>query len=111
VSDVIFACGRKRSEQGREGLLPGFRPDSAEAECEDALAVAGGQVDFSGQRDVSVFRAVVLPGHMEMLRQVLPAIRCAGKSDGTLRQRRGTGQGERAGVALGKKNRRSLVIA
>jgi hypothetical protein len=91
-------------------LLPGFRPDSAKAECEDELTVASGHIDFSGQRNVSVFRAVVLPGHLEILRQVLPAIRCAGKSDGTFRQRRGTGQGERAGIPLGKEHRCSLVI-
>jgi len=54
VKDVISAGHFIRSEQGREGLLTGFRPDSAKAEGEDELAVAGGQVNLSGQRDVSV---------------------------------------------------------
>src|ERR1700675_1161706 len=97
VQDVIFAGGRIRSEQGREGLLPGFRPDSSKAECEDELAFAGGQANFSGQRDVSVFRAVILPGHLEMLREILPAVRDADKSDGTSWQGRGARQGERTG--------------
>ncbi len=111
VSDVVFASRCIRSEQGREGLLTGFRPDSAKAECKDELAVAGGQVDFSGQRDVSVFRSVVLPRHLEILRQILPAIRDAGKTDGPSGQRRGARQRERTRVALGKEHRRSLVIA
>src|ERR1019366_7042624 len=111
VKDVIFVDCFIRSEQGREGLLTGFRPDSAKAECEDEFAVAGDQVYFGGQRDVSLFRAVVLPRHLEMLRQVLPAVRYAGKSDGAFQQWRGAGQGEGAGIALGKEHRLPFVIA
>jgi hypothetical protein len=110
VKNVVFTGRFVRGEQGREGLLTGFRPDSAKAEGEDELAVAGGQVDFGSQRDVSVFRTLVFPRHFEMLRQVLPAVRYADKSDGTFQKRRGTGQGKRAGLALGKKHGLPLVL-
>src|SRR5208337_3246911 len=83
VKDVILADGFIGSEQGRDGLLTRFGPDSSETEREDELAVAGGEVNFSSQRDVSVFCAVVLPRHLEMLRKILPAVRCAGESNGT----------------------------
>src|ERR1039458_5793044 len=83
VKDVVFAGLFVRREQGREGLLTGFRPDSAKAEGEDELAVTGGQVDFGGQRDVPVFRTLIFPCHLEMLREILPAVRYADKSDGT----------------------------
>ena len=110
VKDVILAGHFIGSEQGREGLLAGFRPDSAKAEGEDELAVAGGQVNLSGQRDVSVLRAVVLPHHLKMSRQVLPAIRYADKSHRAFWPRRGTGKGERAEIALGKKHWLPLVV-
>jgi hypothetical protein len=47
VEDVIVAGGFVRREQGRDDLLAGLRPDSAEAEGENELAVAGGQVNFA----------------------------------------------------------------
>ena len=111
VKDVVFPDRLVGGEQGREGLLAGLCPNSAEAQREDELAVAGGQVDLAGQRDVAVFGAIVFPRHLEMLGEILPAVGCAGKSDRTLEPRGGTRQGERAGIALRKEHRPALVVA
>ena len=111
MNGVILADGFIRREQGREGVLPCLCPHCAKAEGEDELAVAGCQVDLGRQCDVSVLRAVVFPRHLEMLRQVLPAVRDAGKSDGTLSHRRRRRQSKRATVALRKQHRSSLVIS
>ncbi len=106
-----MAKGLVRREQRRADLLAGLRPDSAEAEGENEFAVAGGQVNFRSQGDVSVFRQVVLPGHLEMLRQVLPTVGYAGKSDGTLYPGYGAAEGKRERIARGEKHGPSLVIA
>ena len=74
VKDVMAADRVVRGEQGREYLLAGLGPDASETEREDELTTAGRQIDFCGECDIAVFRAVILPGHLEIPRQVLPAI-------------------------------------
>src|SRR5271156_6017249 len=111
VQDVIVPGRFISREQGRDRMLARLRPHFTEAQSQNELAVAGRDVDFSGQRDVSVFRAVILPFHLEMLRQVLPAVREAGKPDRSFWHGRGTSQCERAGAVVGENHWLSLVIA
>jgi hypothetical protein len=66
VGNVIVAGRVVGSQQGRDHLLAGLRPDSPKAQGENELALAGSKVDFRGQRNVPVFRALVLPRHLEV---------------------------------------------
>src|ERR1035438_7765681 len=118
IRDVVASGSFVGSEQRRQGLLSGLGPNSAKAECEYEFAVASREVDLGSERDVAILRAVVLPGHLKILRQILPAVRRAGKSDRTFepgrrtRQRQGvfepgrrTRQRQGGEIALGKEHR------
>ena len=97
MPDVVLAQFVVGLEQTGARLLSGFGPDAAEAERQGELAVAGRQVDLAGERDVSVFRAGVVPGHLVMLREVLPSVGESGEADRHLPpgSRAGKGQGAR----------------
>ena len=92
-------------------MLAGLGPDVAEAEGEDELAVAGGEIDLSGESNVAVFGAGVFPLHLEMLREILPAVGGADESDGHFLPRRRGRQRQRGIVVLGKKHGVAFVIA
>src|SRR5208282_5986451 len=110
VRHVIFAAGFIRSEQGRDNLLTSFGPDFSEAESEDEFTMARGEVDFGGQCDVSVLRAVVHPQHLEMLRHVLPSVGNTDKSNGAFWHGRGASEGKGVGIALSEEHGPSLVF-
>src|SRR5664279_29348 len=65
---VVIAGGVVGREEGRDGLLACFCPDTAEAEGENKFTVAGGEIDFSGECDISIFGAVVLGSHLKIAR-------------------------------------------
>src|ERR1700733_5868250 len=63
-----------RIEQTRAHLLPGLRPDTAEAQSQYKLSFTSRQVNFSHQRNVPVLGARVIPRHPEILREILPTV-------------------------------------
>ena len=80
MPDVVLAQFVAGLEQTGARLLSGFGPDAAETQRQGELSVTRRQVDLAGERDVSVFRAGVVPGHLEMLGEVLPSVGESGKA-------------------------------
>ena len=70
VGDIFLAHLHEGGEQGRDDLLAGLSPDASETEREHKLAVACRQVNLSCQCDISVFCPVVIPCHLEVLRDL-----------------------------------------
>ena len=111
VPDVVLAQFVVGLEQAGARVLSRLRPDPAEAQRQGEFPVACCQIDLAGERDVSVFRAGVVPGHLVMLGEVLPSV-------GESRQTRltsfasGTEQikARAVDVALGKQRGRAFVI-
>ncbi len=83
-------------------MLAGFGPYASETKRQDELSVAGGQIDFRSESDVAIFRAIVFPGHLKVLGQILPAVGSARESDRALEPWSRTGQRKGAGIALRK---------
>jgi hypothetical protein len=52
----------------------GFLGAPPESQRQDETAVAGQQVDLSGQRDIAVARVVVVPAQFEVPDEILPAV-------------------------------------
>src|SRR6202021_4079016 len=82
VPDIVVAGCLILSEQRRNHLLPGLRPDPAETERQDEFPVTGGKIDLGCESYVSIFRALIFPLHLEVLREVLPTVRHSRESDG-----------------------------
>src|ERR1700677_4504203 len=98
-------------QQGRDDLLSSFRPHFTKAERQDKFTITSGEIDFASQRDVAVFGAVILPIHLEMFFEVLPAIRYADKSDRTFQPWRGAAERKGGRGALREEHVRSLVVS
>src|SRR5438477_10325927 len=67
-------------QQAGTRLLACYCPHSAEAKRKNEFAARCSEINFSRKRDIAVFCARVLPGHLIMLREILPAIRSASES-------------------------------
>src|ERR1700716_4104152 len=80
LPDVVLANFGKVFGQVGSGLLACLTPNRAEAQSQDELAVAGFEVDLSGERNVSVLGAVIFPFHLEMLGKILPPIGKSGEA-------------------------------
>ena len=98
VPDVVLAQLVVGLQQTGARLLSGLRPDAAKAQCQRELAVAGRQIDLAGERYISVFRAGVVPGHLEMLGEVLPSVGKSGEADRHLPPRRRAGEGQERSI-------------
>ena len=80
LRDVVLADLGVVLEQSGSRLLSRLGPDRPEAQRQHELAVAGREIDLAREGNVAVFRARVFPLHLEMLRQILPAIGRADES-------------------------------
>src|SRR5947209_12310656 len=98
-------------EETGSHLLARFGPDGSEADGDHEFSVTCRQIDFSGEGNVSVLGARVLPFHLKMLRQVLPSVRCSHKTSRHLFPRRGRRHAHIYSSVLGKKRGKALVIA
>src|SRR5258707_11324757 len=108
---IMFAQVVVTLEQSGTHLLPRLTPDAAEAQSQYELSVASREVDLSRAGDVSVFRARVLPFHLEMLGKVLPSVGSTHKSDRHLFPRRRAGKRERRTIVLSQKHGQAFVIS
>ena len=75
VRDIVLPEFLVGLEQTRTYLLSGLGPDLPETESQDELSPTSLEVNLSGERDVPVLRPGVVPGHLVMLRQILPPVR------------------------------------
>ena len=98
-------------EETGSHLLARFGPDGSEADGDHEFSVTCRQIDFSGEGNVSVLGARVLPFHFKMLRQVLPSVRCSHKTSRHLFPRRGRRHAHIYSSVLGKERGKALVIA
>ena len=98
-------------EQAGSRLLPSFGPHRAEAQRQNEFAFARHEVDLSRACDVAVLGSRIFPFHLEMLRDVLPAVGRADKSDGHLPPRCRRSQPQRGAIVLGEKHGESFVVA
>src|SRR6266700_8440954 len=111
LRNVMPPCVRIVLKQGGSRVLPRLSPDGPEAESKYELSLTGGQVDLPGERDIAVFRPRVFPFHLEMLREVLPAVGSADKSHRCFLPRRGRCERQSYSIVLGKEHGIALVIA
>src|ERR1700677_2421952 len=98
-------------EQARSHLLTRFRPDASEPDHDHELAAAPCQIDLSGQCDVPVFSAGIVPRHLEMLRKILPAIGVSDETHGHFLPGHRAGKRQSTVVALRKHHGYALIIA
>src|SRR6185312_9835946 len=84
---------------------------SAKAKSENKLASALLQINFSGERDVAIFRTGIDLCELEVLRKVLPTVRCADESRRTIEPGHGTAERERALIALREQHWYAFVVA
>ena len=110
VPDVVLAQFVAGLEQTGARFLSGFGPDAAEPQRQGELSVTCRQVNFAGERDVSVFRVGVIPGHLEMLREVLPSVGESGKAHRHLPPGNRAGEGEGGRFAMRIQRRRAFVV-
>src|ERR1700722_18683191 len=110
VNNVLFARFFVIHEQGRDRLLAGLGPNFAKAERQNKFAAAGCEINLASQRNISVFRSLVLPGHLEMLRQIPPAIGYPDISDRAFEPRYGRCQRQRAELSLREQHWPTLVM-
>src|ERR1700756_785066 len=76
MPDVVIAQVLIGLEQAGANLLACFCPHFAETKRKNKFTAASSEIYFSGQRNVAVLCACVLPGHLIILGEILPAIGC-----------------------------------
>src|SRR5579862_4146628 len=67
VNDVLFTQVFVWLMQAGTNLLAGLRPNAPKTEGQNKIPLAGRQINFPRQSDVPIFRALIFPGHAEML--------------------------------------------
>src|SRR3954469_25951615 len=72
--DILVEQILVRLKQARADLLSRFGPDAPEPDGQHKLAITSFQVDLRSQREIPVFGAAVVPGHLKMLREILPSV-------------------------------------
>ncbi len=100
-----------RIEQAGAGVLPSLRPDVAKTQSQRKLASASWQIDFPGQGNIAVFRAGVVPCHLVVLGNVLPAVGVPDKANRHLFPVRRAGKSQSVTIAFGQQQRRALVLS
>ena len=97
-------------EQRRPGLLSSFPAIASESQSKHELPVASGEIDFSGERDVAVLRAIVVPCQTEMLREILPTVRVSDEADRSGQPGMRTSESQRDVVPASEQHGVALVV-
>ncbi len=111
MPDVIAAEFLVRFEQAGTDLLPGLGPDAAKTQRQHELSVACSEINFAGESDVSVFRTGVLPRHLEIIGEILPAVGEPDETRRPLQPGSSAAEGQGAIPMFGKEHCRALVVA
>ena len=106
------ACVSSKSSSRRdERVLTGLHRGGTEPERHHERSVARHEIDFAGDRDVSVLGARVGAVEPFVGVQLLPSVGDADESDGSGEPRRRGRQRQGVVLALGEQHRRALVVA